>query len=208
MLTPVTANDWGLPFWNAVYIRIGRSIQTAFKVLTGTSLLCFAVMFGGFCEPYKQGTASKHWGQAPPNIQDFADSQDCQTPEGCQNGRVSFIWIGELLAISQTYIAAFPAVHTNAYQLLVHLFACHTSSWHRVVEDYGVIYLGSAIFKIARLLFVAMFSVHLFACVFFRVKASSASTPEDVTAFYFSKNVADNVREKSETIIFAKFQLL
>ncbi len=65
--------------------------------------------------------------------------------------------------------------------------------WRRVVEDYGVIYLGSAVFKIARLLFVALFSVHMFACVFFRVKVSSASTPEDVEAFYTSKNVAVDV---------------
>jgi hypothetical protein len=62
----------------------------------------------------------------------------------------------------------------------------------RVVEDYGVIYLGSAIFKIARLLFIAMFSVHIFACVFFRVKIASAVTPEDVTAFYTSRHVASN----------------
>jgi hypothetical protein len=61
------------------------------------------------------------------------------------------------------------------------------------VEDYGVIYLGSAIFKIARLLFIAMFSVHIFACVFFRVKIASAVTPEDVTAFYTSRHVASNV---------------
>jgi hypothetical protein len=64
---------------------------------------------------------------------------------------------------------------------------------HRVVEDYGVIYLGSPVFKIARLLFVAMFSVHLFACIFFRVKVSSALSPEDVAAFYSSKNVAEDV---------------
>jgi hypothetical protein len=63
----------------------------------------------------------------------------------------------------------------------------------RGVEDYGVIYLGSPVFKIARLLFVAMFSVHLFACIFFRVKVSSASTPEDVAMFYTSKNVPENV---------------
>ena len=63
----------------------------------------------------------------------------------------------------------------------------------RVVEDYGVIYLGSPVFKIARLLFVAMFSVHLFACIFYRVKISSAFTPEDVVTFYSTKNVAENV---------------
>jgi hypothetical protein len=61
------------------------------------------------------------------------------------------------------------------------------------VEDYGVIYLGSAVFKIARLLFIAMFSVHIFACVFFRVKVASALTAEDVTLFYTSKNVPDDV---------------
>ena len=71
-------------------------------------------------------------------------------------------------------------------------------TWHvacvfRVVEDYGVIYLGSAVFKIARLLFVAMVSVHLFACIFFRVKVISAAAVEDVTSFYTSKNVAEDV---------------
>ncbi len=63
----------------------------------------------------------------------------------------------------------------------------------RAVEDYGVIYLGSASFKIARLLFTAMFSVHLFACIFFRVKIASASDPEDVLLFYSTKNVAEDV---------------
>ena len=66
----------------------------------------------------------------------------------------------------------------------------------RVVEDYGVIYLGSAVFKIARLLFIAMFSVHLFACIFFRVKVASAFAVEDVTTFYTSKNVAEDVSAK------------
>ncbi len=56
-----------------------------------------------------------------------------------------------------------------------------------------MIYLGSPVFKIARLLFVAMFSVHLFACIFFRVKISSAFAPGDVTTFYTSKNVAEDV---------------
>ncbi len=63
----------------------------------------------------------------------------------------------------------------------------------RVVEDYGVIYLGSAVFKIARLLSVAMVSVHLFACIFFRVKVISAAAEEDVAAFYTSKNIAEDV---------------
>jgi hypothetical protein len=65
-----------------------------------------------------------------------------------------------------------------------------------VVEDIGVIYLGSAVFKIARLLFVATVSVHLFACIFFRVKVISSATQEDVTAFYTSKNVAEDVSKQ------------
>ncbi len=56
-----------------------------------------------------------------------------------------------------------------------------------------MIYLGSPVFKIARLLFIAMFSVHLFACIFFRVKVISAPTTEDVAAFYTSRNVAEDV---------------
>ncbi len=63
------------------------------------------------------------------------------------------------------------------------------------MEDYGVIYLGSAVFKIARLLFIAMFSVHLFACIFFRVKVATAFASEDVAAFYTTKNVAEDVSE-------------
>ena len=56
-----------------------------------------------------------------------------------------------------------------------------------------MIYLGSAVFKIARLLFIAMFSVHLFACIFFRVKVASAFSVDDVAAFYTTKNVAADV---------------
>ncbi len=61
------------------------------------------------------------------------------------------------------------------------------------MEDYGVIYLGSAIFKIARLLFIAMFSVHLFACIFFKVKVATALASEDVDLFYTSRNIAVDV---------------
>jgi hypothetical protein len=57
------------------------------------------------------------------------------------------------------------------------------------VEDYGVVYLGSAIFKIARLTFIALFFVHLFACIFYRVKETTADDPDDVIAFYTSKNI-------------------
>ena len=61
------------------------------------------------------------------------------------------------------------------------------------MEDYAVVYLGSAIFKIARLLVVATFSVHFFACIFFRVKLNSAASEADVVEFYASRNVEENV---------------
>ena len=63
----------------------------------------------------------------------------------------------------------------------------------RAVEDYAVVYIGSAVFKIMRLLAVATFSVHLFACMFFRVKLASASTIDDVAAFYSSRDIKDDV---------------
>jgi hypothetical protein len=61
------------------------------------------------------------------------------------------------------------------------------------MEDMAVVYLGSAVFKIFRLTFVALFFVHLFACLFFWVKAQSAYSLEDVTEFYASRNVDYNV---------------
>ncbi len=63
----------------------------------------------------------------------------------------------------------------------------------RALEDVGVVYLGSAVFKIARLTFIALFCVHLFACIFFRVKELSAADPADVVAFYTSKDILDDV---------------
>jgi hypothetical protein len=56
-----------------------------------------------------------------------------------------------------------------------------------------VVYLGSAIFKIARLTFIALFFVHLFACIFYRIKETSADSPEDVAAFYSTKRVDADV---------------
>jgi hypothetical protein len=38
-----------------------------------------------------------------------------------------------------------------------------------------------------------MFSVHLFACIFFKVKEVSASSHDDVLDFYVSRNIAENV---------------
>jgi hypothetical protein len=67
--------------------------------------------------------------------------------------------------------------------------------FRRVIEDYAVLYCGSAMFKIGRLLLIAMMSVHLFACVFFRVKKESATSLDDVDLFYSSKGLDPNVRK-------------
>ncbi len=72
----------------------------------------------------------------------------------------------------------------------------------RLVEDYAVVYFGSAIFKIARLLIVATFSVHFFACVFFRVKLNSAASEADVVEFYVSRNVGEHVRIEDKPSLF------
>jgi hypothetical protein len=56
-----------------------------------------------------------------------------------------------------------------------------------------VVYFGSSLFKILRLLIIAIFSIHLFACIFYRVKETSALSPDDVTEFYISRNAADDV---------------
>ena len=63
----------------------------------------------------------------------------------------------------------------------------------RVIEDYMVLYFGSSMFKIARLLFVALLSVHLFASAFYRVKNECAKSQDDVDAFYMSKGVDPTV---------------
>ncbi len=65
------------------------------------------------------------------------------------------------------------------------------------MEDYTVVYLGAALFKILRLLLVGAFSVHFFACIFFRVKVATAVHPEDVILFYSSRNVEEHVRNGS-----------
>lgn len=66
----------------------------------------------------------------------------------------------------------------------------------RTIEDYAVVYLGSALFKIARLLIVAAFTVHMFACIFFFVKANYAASQEDVMMFYTSRGIAENVSSR------------
>ena len=64
----------------------------------------------------------------------------------------------------------------------------------RAIEDIAVVYLGSAVFKISRLTFIALFMVHLFACIFFRAKLAGANSDEEVANFYLSRNIEEDVR--------------
>jgi hypothetical protein len=66
----------------------------------------------------------------------------------------------------------------------------------RAIEDYAVVYIGAALFKIVRLLIIATFTVHMFACVFYYVKINYAASPDDVTAFYSSRGINPNVSAK------------
>jgi hypothetical protein len=59
-----------------------------------------------------------------------------------------------------------------------------------------VLYFGSSMFKIARLLFVALLSVHFFASAFYRVKNEFANSQEDVDAFYLSRGVDPKVSKE------------
>ncbi len=63
----------------------------------------------------------------------------------------------------------------------------------RILQDYVVLNFGSSVYKIARLLVIAMLSVHLFACAFYRVKKDCANSQEDVDLFYQSRNVNPTV---------------
>ncbi len=74
------------------------------------------------------------------------------------------------------------------------------------MEDIAVVYLGSAVFKIFRLTFIALFFVHLFACLFFWVKLENATSPEEVIEFYTSRNANDKVgQEEIYGISFSNF---
>ena len=74
---------------------------------------------------------------------------------------------------------------------LRHLKSHSASS--RIIQDYAVLYFGSAIFKVGRLLFIAMLGVHLFACIYYRVKRDTTPNPDDVEEFYQSKYVEQDV---------------
>jgi hypothetical protein len=66
--------------------------------------------------------------------------------------------------------------------------------WGRVLEGYVVLYFGSATFKVVRLLFIAVLCVHLFACLFYRVKKDGAESQEDIDHFYYSHSINPTVR--------------
>ncbi len=66
-----------------------------------------------------------------------------------------------------------------------------------------MLYFGSAIFKIARLLFIAMLCVHFFACIYYRVKRETTPNPDDVEAFYQSKYVEQDVSCRANPSSFA-----
>ena len=66
-------------------------------------------------------------------------------------------------------------------------------SHDRAVQDYFILHFGSVLFKIGRLLMIALLCVHFFACAFYRIKKLSAFSDDDVTTFYESKNVDQEV---------------
>jgi hypothetical protein len=68
----------------------------------------------------------------------------------------------------------------------------------RVIEDYAVVYFGSALFKIIRLLLIATISVHFFACIFYRVKVGSSE--ELVEAFFAAKGAKMDVSSHTHSL--------
>ena len=56
------------------------------------------------------------------------------------------------------------------------------------MEDYAVLTFGAPIFKIARLLTIALIMVHLFACAYYRVKKETTDA-DDFDSFFTSRNV-------------------
>ena len=71
----------------------------------------------------------------------------------------------------------------------------------RLVEDYAIVYVGDTLFKVLRLVLIGGSSVHFFACIFYRVKILSAMSVDDVTTFYTSRNIDENVRPQSFLLI-------
>ena len=67
----------------------------------------------------------------------------------------------------------------------------------RSLQDYVILYFGTVVFKIGRLVAIAILSIHCFACAFYRVKIESAASPEDVDGFYLSRGVEPTVSKPS-----------
>ena len=61
-----------------------------------------------------------------------------------------------------------------------------------------MVFFGSSIFKIVRLVVIAAFSVHFFACMFYRVKQDSNDS-DTVADFYLSKNADPQVSPSRTT---------
>ncbi len=105
--------------------------------------------------------------------QDFAYTQNCSSDKSRKSGGVRVL------------------SDTNSIHLLKH----SDHFLDRTIEDYAVVYLGSALFKIFRLVIIAMYTVHFGACIFFRVKMNSAASPEDISSFYAENNIQDDVSD-------------
>jgi hypothetical protein len=60
--------------------------------------------------------------------------------------------------------------------------------------DYMVLVLGHPLFAVLRLMLLAIMCVHIFACIFYRVKKDGAASEEDVIAFYKFFRVDSTVR--------------
>ena len=73
------------------------------------------------------------------------------------------------------------------------LWSLTPAALHRVVEDYSVAFFGSACFKLLRLFVFAAFNIHLFACIFYRVKDQDDDAVA-VAQFYDARNVQVDVR--------------
>ena len=70
-----------------------------------------------------------------------------------------------------------------------------------------MVYLGAAIFKITRLLVIAVSSVHFFACIFYKVKQISADSPEEVAAFYTSRGIGEKASQGLDVLSVFPFTL-
>jgi hypothetical protein len=62
-----------------------------------------------------------------------------------------------------------------------------------MTQDYMVLVVGHPAYAILRLLLIAMIAIHLFACLFYRIKKESAASQEEVVVFYKAFNVDSTV---------------